>query len=92
MTEQNVARERGPQQVKVGRVVSDRQDKTVIVAVVNTVMHTLYRRRMKKTSKFYAHDPENSCRMGDVVQIVSTRPLSKLKRWKVSRVVERAEG
>jgi small subunit ribosomal protein S17 len=84
------ARERRRQE-KVGIVTSNRMDKTVVVAVEKVVMHRLYQRHQKKTSKFYAHDPENQCRPGDRVRIVATRPLSHLKRWKVSEIIERAE-
>ena len=67
-------------------------DKTVVVKVTNTVMHRLYHRYMKRTSKFYAHDPENTCHIGDQVRIVSVRPLSRLKRWRVDEVLKRVEG
>ena len=92
MTEQTTTDSRGRQQVKIGTVVSDKMDKTVIVKVTNTVMHRLYHRYMKRTSKFYAHDPENTCRVGDQVRIVSVRPLSRLKRWRVDEVLKRVEG
>jgi len=92
MTEQATAKTRGRQQVKVGTVVSNKMDKTVIVAVTNTVMHRLYHRYMKRTSKFYAHDPENTCHIGDQVRIISVRPLSRLKRWRVEEVLKRVEG
>ena len=92
MSEQNTISDRGRQQVKVGTVVSDKMDKTVVVAVTNTVMHRLYHRYMKRTSKFYADDPENQCGVGDEVRIVSSRPLSKLKRWRVEEILKRAEG
>lgn len=82
---------RGRQQVKVGRVVSNKMDKTVVVAVENTVTHRLYLRSMKRTSKFAAHDEENRCNVGDVVEIVSSRPLSKTKRWRVREILQRAE-
>jgi small subunit ribosomal protein S17 len=81
----------GRQQVKVGRVVSNKMDKTVIVAVEKTVTHRLYHRAMKKTSKFAAHDEENRCNIGDVVEIVSSRPLSRTKRWRVREILQRAE-
>ena len=84
--------ERGRRQTMVGQVVSDKMESTVVVAVQNTVVHPLYRRQMKKTSKFYAHDAENQCREGDRVRIVSVRPLSRLKRWRVAEILERAEG
>ena len=82
---------RGHRQVKVGRVVSNKMDKTVVVAVQNTVTHRLYHRSMKRTNKFHAHDEDNQCRVGDVVEIVSSRPLSKTKRWRVRQVVQRAQ-
>ena len=83
--------ERGRRQVKVGRVVSNKMDKTVVVAVATTATHRLYHRTMKKTKKFHAHDEENRCKVGDVVEIVSSRPLSKTKRWRVREIVKRAE-
>lgn len=92
MAEQAAAIERRRQQVKVGTVVSNQMEKTVVVAVTNTVMHRLYRRYVKKTSKFYAHDDQNDCRPGDKVRIVSCRPLSRLKRWRVAEILQRAEG
>lgn len=82
---------RGHQQVKVGRVVSDKMDKTVVVAVEKTITHRLYHRSMKRTTKFHAHDEDNQCRTGDVVEIVASRPLSKTKRWRVRQIVERAQ-
>jgi small subunit ribosomal protein S17 len=88
---QDTAASKGHRQVKVGRVVSDKMDKTVVVAVANTVTHRLYHRTMKRTSKFHAHDESNECRVGDVVEIVSSRPLSKTKRWRVRQIVERAQ-
>jgi small subunit ribosomal protein S17 len=85
------AARRGQRQVKVGRVVSDKMDKTVVVAVANTFMHPLYLRYVKRTSKFHAHDEGNQCGVGDLVEIVSCRPLSKRKRWRVQQVLRRAE-
>ena len=82
---------RGHQQVKVGRVVSNKMDKTAVVAVEETMTHRLYHRYMKKTKKFHAHDEENQCNVGDVVEIVSSRPLSKTKRWRVREIVKRAQ-
>jgi small subunit ribosomal protein S17 len=78
-------------QVKVGRVMSNKMEKTVIVTVENTTTHRLYHRYMKKTSKFAAHDAENRCQVGDVVEIVASRPLSKTKRWRVREILKRAE-
>ncbi len=85
------AAERGRRQVKVGRVVSTKMEKTVVVAVATTATHRLYHRTIKKTKKFHAHDEENQCKVGDVVEIVSSRPLSKTKRWRVREIVKRAE-
>ena len=84
--------ERGQRQTLTGRVVSDKMDKTVVVAVERTVMHDLYQRYMRRTSKFHAHDERNECRVGDEVVIVSCRPMSATKRWRVQEVVKRAEG
>jgi len=83
--------ERGRRQVKIGRVVSNKMDKTVVVTVATTATHRLYHRTMKRTKKFHAHDEENRCKVGDVVEIVSSRPLSKTKRWRVREIVKRAE-
>ena len=82
---------RGRRQVKVGKVVSDKMDKTVIVAVGTAVTHRLYQRALKRTSKFAAHDEKNECRVGDLVEIVSSRPLSHSKRWRVREILKRAE-
>lgn len=92
MTELRESRNRGQRQVRTGTVVSSKMDKTVTVAVQNTVMHRLYRRFVKKTTKFYAHDERNECSLGDRVQIVSSRPLSRLKRWRVQKIVRKAQG
>jgi small subunit ribosomal protein S17 len=82
---------RGRQQVKVGRVVSNKMDKTVIVAVEITVTHRLYHRYMKRTSRFAAHDEQNQCKVGDEVEIVSSRPLSRTKRWRVRTILKQAQ-
>jgi small subunit ribosomal protein S17 len=81
----------GRRQFKVGRVVSDKMDKTVVVAVDYLKPHPLYRKIIRKTSKFHAHDASNDCRIGDTVRIGETRPLSKTKRWEVIEVIERGE-
>jgi small subunit ribosomal protein S17 len=83
--------ERGRRKVRSGRVVSDKMDKTVVVAIETLVRHPLYGRIVRRTSKFKAHDESNECGVGDVVEIVETRPLSREKRWRVSRVVEKAK-
>ena len=74
-----------------GVVVSDKMDQSVVVAVERRVRHKLYGKIQRRTSKFMAHDPSNDAKMGDVVAIVETRPLSRRKRWAVTRVVERAQ-
>ncbi len=74
-----------------GVVVSDKMDQSVMVAVERRVRHRLYGKIQRRTSKFMAHDPSNDAKMGDVVAIVETRPLSRRKRWAIARVVERAQ-
>ena len=81
--------ERTRYQVLTGTVVSDKMDKTIVVKVERTVMHRLYRRYVKRTSKFTAHDEKNECTVGDKVSIEASRPLSKRKRWRVRKIVER---
>jgi small subunit ribosomal protein S17 len=75
---------------KVGRVVSDKMDKTITVEVVRSKRHPLYRKIVRIKRRFYAHDEANEARVGDVVEILSTRPLSKLKRWRLVQVLARA--
>ncbi len=72
----------------VGKVVSNKMDKTVVVAVERKFPHPLYGKQVKKTKKFYAHDEENKCKVGDIVRIMESRPLSKLKRWVVVEVIQ----
>jgi small subunit ribosomal protein S17 len=75
---------------KVGRVVSDRMDKTVVVSVDYVKRHPIYHKRIRRTSKFMAHDEQNSCKTGDIVRIEEIRPLSKRKRWIVREILERS--
>jgi small subunit ribosomal protein S17 len=82
---------RKPRKALVGRVVGDKMDKTVAVSVERLFRHRMYKKIVKKTSKIYAHDAENQCRVGDKVRVMSTRPLSKSKRWRVVEIIERAE-
>ncbi len=82
---------RGRRKIRIGTVVSDKMDKTVVVAVERLVAHPLYGRRIKRTKKYKAHDETNQCREGDVVRIMETRPLSKEKRWKVIEIIERTQ-
>lgn len=77
---------------KVGRVVSVAPSKTVVVLVERKVQHPVYKKFIKKQKKFYAHDEEEKVSLGDVVRIVSTRPISKLKRWRVDKIIEKAEA
>ncbi|NJO84892.1 MAG: 30S ribosomal protein S17 [Blastochloris sp.] len=79
-------------QYKVGRVVSDKMDKTIVIAVDYLRPHPLYRKIIRKTNKFHAHDETNQCKIGDVVRIGETRPLSKMKRWELVEVIQRNEG
>lgn len=77
---------------KVGVVVSDKMDKTVVVLVERLVLHSVYKRRVKKFSRFKAHDKDNSAHTGDRVEIKETRPLSKDKRWYISKIIERSKS
>lgn len=83
--------EQGIRKTRVGIVVSDKMNKTVVVAVERLVKHPLYKKYVKRTSKFKAHDEGNSCGIGDKVRIVETRPLSREKRWRVVDIVEKAK-
>jgi len=82
---------RNLRKVLLGTVVSDKMDKSVVVAVVRRVSHPRYKRYYKRTTRVVAHDADNSCRIGDQVRVTSTRPMSKTKRWRVSEIVKRAE-
>jgi small subunit ribosomal protein S17 len=83
--------ERNLRKTRVGKVVSDKMDKTVVVAIEDNVAHPLYKKIIKKTIKLKAHDETNDCHTGDRVRIMETRPLSKDKRWRVVEVLERAK-
>ena len=83
--------ERNYRKTRVGKVVSDKMDKTVVVAVVDSVKHPLYNKVMKSTYRLKAHDEENACGIGDTVKVVETRPLSKDKRWRLVEIVEKAK-
>jgi small subunit ribosomal protein S17 len=78
-----------PKKVYTGKVITDKMDKTVVVAVTRLTQHPMYKKTIKKISKFKAHDDENKCKRGDVVSIIEARPISKDKRWKVLEVVRR---
>lgn len=77
--------------IRVGTVVSDKMDKTVTVLIERLVEHPLYHRVVKKRKKVFAHDERNTCKPGDIVRIIETRPLSRHKRWKVEEILKRAE-
>ena len=83
--------ERGLRKVKIGKVVSDKMEKTIVVAVETKVRHPLYGKTMNRTTKFKAHDENNEAKTGDTVKIMETRPLSKDKRWRLVEVTERAK-
>ena len=83
--------ERNLRKTRTGKVVSDKMDKTITVAVEDHVKHPLYGKIVKKTYKLKAHDENNECRVGDTVKVMETRPLSKDKRWRLVEVVERAK-
>ncbi len=83
--------ERNLRAVRIGQVVSNKMDKTVVVKISRRFPHPLYKRIITRSSKLVAHDAENECKIGDVVKLMSTRPLSKTKRWRVAEIVERAK-
>ena len=83
--------ERNLRKTRVGMVVSDKMDKTIVVAIKDNVRHPLYKKIIKRTIKLKAHDENNSCGIGDKVEIMETRPLSKDKRWRVAQIIERAK-
>jgi len=85
------ANTRGLRKTQDGIVVSSKMDKTIVVSVVRQVRHSTYGKFVRRTKKFYAHDESNQCGIGDRVRIVETRPLSKLKRWKLESVLKKAE-
>ena len=85
-------REIQKRKTKVGIVVSDKMDKTVVVLVERLVLHSVYKRRVKKLSRFKTHDKDNSAHIGDKVKIKETRPLSKDKRWYITKIIERANS
>jgi len=83
--------ERNLRKVRVGQVVSDKMDKTVVVTISHTVQHPLYKKTMKRTARLKAHDENNSCSIGDTVEVMETRPISKEKRWRVTQILEKAK-
>ena len=83
--------ERNDRKVRIGKVVSDKMQKTVVVTVERLVQHPLYKKSVKQTTRFKAHDENNDSHIGDVVKIMETRPLSKDKRWRVVEILEKAK-
>jgi len=83
--------ERNMRKTAVGRVVSDKMDKTIVVAIEDSVRHPLYKKIIKRTVKLKAHDENNECKAGDRVRVMETRPLSKDKRWRLVEIVEKAK-
>ena len=76
---------------RIGTVVSDKMDKTIVVAIEDSVRHPLYKKTMKRTYKLKAHDENNECGIGDTVEVMETRPLSKDKRWRLTKIIEKAK-
>ena len=83
--------ERNLRKTRVGKVVSNKMDKTIVVAVENHVKHPLYNKIVKRTYKLKAHDDENTCNIGDIVKVMETKPISKDKRWRLVEVMEKAK-
>ncbi len=83
--------ERNLRKTRVGKVVSNKMDKTIVVAIEDNVRHPLYKKIVKRTVKFKAHDENNECQKGDVVEIMETRPLSKDKRWRLVNIITKAK-
>ena len=83
--------DRNMRKTNVGRVVSDKMDKTVVVSIEDSVRHPLYKKIIKRTVKLKAHDENNECGVGDRVRLMETRPLSKDKRWRVAEIIEKAK-
>ena len=75
----------------IGQVVSDKMDKTIVVAIEDSIRHPLYKKTLKRTYKLKAHDENNECGIGDTVEVMETRPLSKDKRWRLVRIIEKAK-
>ena len=83
--------ERNLRKTRVGLVVSNKMDKTIVVAVQDNVKHPIYGKIIKRTLKLHAHDEENTCNIGDKVEVMETRPLSKTKRWRLVQIIEKAK-
>lgn len=83
--------DRSSRKTRVGKIVSDKMDKTVVVAIETSVKHPLYKKIVKRTHKLKAHDENNECKQGDKVKVMETRPLSKDKRWRVTEILDKAK-
>ena len=83
--------ERNLRKTRVGKVVSDKMDKTIVVAIADNVKHPLYKKIIKRTVKLKAHDENNECSVGDTVRLMETRPLSKTKRWRLVEIIEKVK-
>lgn len=83
--------ERNIRKVRVGKVVSDKMDKTIVVAVADSVKHPIYKKVVKRTIKLKTHDEDNKAKIGDTVKVMETRPLSRLKRWRLVAILEKAQ-
>jgi small subunit ribosomal protein S17 len=84
-------KERGQRKIRIGKVVSNKPNKTIIVQVERLVQHPKYKKFIKQRSKLYAHDEKNECQVGDVVKVLESKPLSRLKRWRLLGIVEKAK-
>ena len=82
---------RNLRKTRVGKVVSDKMDKTIVVAIADNVKHPVYNKIVKRTTKIHVHDEKNECRVGDKVEVMETRPLSKTKRWRLVQIIEKAK-
>lgn len=83
--------QRGQRKIRIGRVVSNKMNKTIVVAIERKVMHPIYKKVYVRTTKVMAHDENNECNIGDIVKIMETRPLSRHKRWRLVEIIERAK-
>lgn len=91
MSAEKTQTKRGNRKVRVGRVISDKMDQTIVIAIERRYKHPLYKKYVRKTTKLHVHDRENTCNVGDTVRVVECRPLSKTKRWRLQGIVERAK-
>jgi len=87
----NTAPARNLRKTRVGTVTSNKMQKTIVVSIVDNVKHPVYGKVVKRTMKVYAHDENNECNIGDKVEVMETRPLSKLKRWRLTQIIEKAK-